>query len=300
MTRFCIAAAVVFWAGTLLLLGEIPFFRRTPLAERLRPYAQGKAARRSTRPFSAASFRDVIAPLAQSFGGRFARLLGVSEAAALRLERIHAPLDTTAFRIRQLGWSVLGFGSAGTISWFGGFPPAVGLLFTVSGPLLAFLVAEQRLATASDRWKRRVFLELPVVEEQLAILLTAGYSLGAALNRLAVRSDGCIAHDLRRACLRIRQGIGEPAALREWAEVAQVEAVTRLVAILGLTQEASDIGRLVSDEARNTRRDVHRELIEAVERKGQQVWIPVTVATLLPGVIFIAVPFLNALKLYAT
>jgi tight adherence protein C len=46
------------------------------------------------------------------------------------------------------------------------------------------------------------------------------------------------------------------------------------------------------------RREVQRELIEAVERRGQQVWIPVTVATLVPGVLLMAVPFIEALRLF--
>ena len=36
-----------------------------------------------------------------------------------------------------------------------------------------------------------------------------------------------------------------------------------------------------------------------LERRAQQVWVPVTVATLVPGVIFLAVPFLAALKLFS-
>lgn len=65
-----------------------------------------------------------------------------------------------------------------------------------------------------------------------------------------------------------------------------------------MNREAADLGRLVSDEARAIRRDVHRELLEAIERRSQQVWIPVTVATLVPGVLFLAVPFLEALRLF--
>ena len=45
---------------------------------------------------------------------------------------------------------------------------------------------------------------------------------------------------------------------------------------------------------------MHRELIETIERRGQQVWIPVTVAALVPGVIFLAVPFVEALRLFST
>ena len=75
-------------------------------------------------------------------------------------------------------------------------------------------------------------------------------------------------------------------------------ALDRLVAVLALNREASDLGRLISEEARSIRRDAHRELVEAVERRAQQVWIPVTVATLLPGAVFLMIPFLEALRIY--
>ena len=97
----------------------------------------------------------------------------------------------------------------------------------------------------------------------------------------------------------MRQGLSEVEALREWAAVARVEALDRLVPMLGLNSEAADLGRLVSEEARSIRREVHRRLVETMERRGQQVWIPVTVATLVPGVIFLAIPFIEALRLFA-
>ena len=37
-------------------------------------------------------------------------------------------------------------------------------------------------------------------------------------------------------------------------------------------------------------------LVETMERRSQQVWIPVTVATLVPGVIFLSIPFIEALR----
>ena len=39
---------------------------------------------------------------------------------------------------------------------------------------------------------------------------------------------------------------------------------------------------------------------EQIERRSQQVWIPVTVAALVPGAIFIAIPFLEALRVFST
>jgi hypothetical protein len=132
------------------------------------------------------------------------------------------------------------------------------------------------------------------------MLLNAGYSLNAALNRIAARGHGACARDLRTVGNRIRQGVGETQALREWAEVAQVDAVDRLVGVLAMNSEASDLGRLVGTEARQGRRDLQRHTTEVIERRAQQVWIPVTVATLVPGVILLAIPFLSALRMFSS
>jgi Flp pilus assembly protein TadB len=205
----------------------------------------------------------------------------------------------TGFRVRQLAWSVAGLLGGAALALAARLSGVVALGFVLGGAVLAFLVVEQRLATESARWQRRIFLELPVVAEQLGMLLGAGYSLGAALSRLAARGSGACGRDLERVTGRVRQGLTEAEALREWAEVADVDALRRLVGVLALNRRAGDLGRLISDEARSIRRDVHRELIETIERRGQQVWVPVTVAALVPGVIFLAVPFVEALRLFS-
>lgn len=99
--------------------------------------------------------------------------------------------------------------------------------------------------------------------------------------------------------LRVRQGLSESDALREWAELADVAAVHRLVGVLALNRDTGDLGRLISEEARSIRREVQRQLMAQVDRRAQQVWIPVTVATLLPGTIFIAVPFVQAMSIFS-
>jgi hypothetical protein len=75
-----------------------------------------------------------------------------------------------------------------------------------------------------------------------------------------------------------------------------VPALDRLVAVLAMNWEAGDLGSLISNEARAVRREVQRGEIEVIERRGQLVWIPVTLATLLPGVIFMSVPFIDAVS----
>jgi Flp pilus assembly protein TadB len=245
------------------------------------------------------NFRDVIGPLARDLGERASRMLGVSEELSARLRRSHSRLEVTQVRLRQLGWSAAALAGGVILTQATTLPPAAALIIVVGSPLLAFLAVEHRIGSVSRRWQERTFLELPVIAEQLGMLLSAGYSLGSALNQLAARGQGACQTDLRVVCTRMQQGLSEMDALREWSDRVQVVEVTRLVDVLALNREAGDLGRLIAEEARSARREVQRQTLETIERRGQQVWIPVTVAALVPGVLFIAVPFIEALRLFS-
>lgn len=295
--RLLVPSALAAWVGLTLVLHERRWFQRRSLAERLGPYVPGgMGVRPRAGLLSAESFREAVGPVARALGERLGRVFGVSEDLDRRLRRIHSDLDVTAFRVRQVSWALVGLG-VGTLLAAAVRPPvAITLLLVLGGAVLSFLLLEQQVAGASDRWKRALHLELPVIAEQIGMLLGAGYSLVAAIERVARRGQGSTARDLRRVLRRIRQGTTEQVALREWADLSDVAAVDRLVAVLSLNREATDLGRLIAEEARNIRRDVQRELIETMETRAQQVWIPVTVATLVPGVIFVAIPFTDALR----
>ena len=301
MTRVSALVLVLLWVGATLLLAELRWFRRPRLVDRLARYTPGAApARRSSGVLSVGSFGEVVAPLAQTWGSRLSRVFGVSDELGVRLERVHSQMTVTAFRTRQLGISLAALAVGGVLAVALHPPAVVALLFLVGVPLLAFLVVEQQAVRASAEWQRRIFLELPIVSEQLGMLLGSGYSLGSALNRLARRGDGACATDLVRVCGRMRQGLSDIDALREWSALADVDALSRLVTILAMNREGGDLAHLISEEARTIRQDAQRELVEIIERRGQQVWIPVTVATLVPGVLFIVVPFIEAMRLFTT
>lgn len=297
MSRVLLVAAVLAWVGMSLLLSEVRWFRRRTLSDRLARFAPVGAADVSRSSlWAVASFKDVVAPLAQSLGAAISSALGVREDLAIRLQRCHAPGDATSFRVRQCAWSA-GALMGGLVAALAlSAPLVVGVFLTLAAPLLAFLVIEQQLIAASKRWQQRLFAELPVVAEQLAMLLGAGYSLSAALSRVVERGNGACAKDLTRVINRVRQGLSEAEALGEWAAVADVAEVRRLVSVLALNRQGGDLGRLLADEARSMRREAHRRTIELIERRAQMVWIPVTMATLIPGVMFMAVPFIAALR----
>jgi Flp pilus assembly protein TadB len=299
--RILALAGVFLWIGITLVLSQFRWFAQRPLTERLRPYRPAGGAPPPSRGLlSVESFRDVVGPLARELGGRLARLFGVDEDLALRLRRVHSTLDPTAFRVRQLGWAGGSFVAATVASIALQAPPLLGALFALIAPLLAFLVLEQQLAHESTRWQQRLFLELPVVCEQIGMLLSAGYSLGAALARVAERGRGACARDLQRVVSRIQQGLTETAALGEWSELEAVPELNQVVHVLTLNRATNDLGRLMAQEARAVRQEVQRRRVELIERRSEQVWIPVTVAALVPGVIFLAVPFIQAMHIFSS
>lgn len=280
-------------AGIALIFGQLRWFRRRSLADRLAPYAATTTAPVRTERSSPAA---ILVPLADQVLDRAAGVLGISDDLATRLARADLPIEASSFRIRQVLHALIGLG-VGALGALVLQPGGVISVMAVVGiPLLWVLLDEQKVSSTIDRRSHVLQLELPVIAEQLGILIDAGSSLPSALSRVAQRGRGATADDLRRVVLRIRSGSTESAALAEWADRTDVEAVRRLVAVLSLHREAGDLGRLISEESRAIRSETHRELVERIERRGQLVWIPVTVATLVPGLLFLAVPFVSALS----
>jgi tight adherence protein C len=300
MTQLEVFSSMLLVIGLTLLLSLVRWFGRQPVVDRIRPYTPGGYGTGAKQGIlSVGSFRDVIAPLSSGLGASLARVFGISEDLDRKLGRIHSPMDASQFRTRQLGWVTTALTLTVFVSVALSLGPSLTLVAALGIPLLTFLVMEQQVVAASEAHQNRLFHELPVVAEQLGMLLAAGYSLGAALHRVSARGSGVISRDLQTVMSRTRQGLSETQALGEWAELANVSALDRLVSVLALNHEASDLGSLISDEARAIRREAHRELIESIERKDQQVWIPVAIAALIPGTILIAIPFIQAMRTFS-
>ena len=298
--RAAVLPAVLLGLGATLLLSEIRWFSRRPLVDRVAPYLPGPGLEHTRARLSTATFRDVLQPLLSDLGDRASRLLGSSESLQDRLRRIHSSANASSIRFRQFGLSAAALAAGLIVSSALSLPTVAALIVVIGAPLLVFLLVENTTVRASADVQERIFLELPVVTEQLGILLSAGYSLGASLDRLSTRGQGACSRDLQVVMARVRQGVTETAALREWAARVDVPELDRLVAVLALERDTSDLGQLISEEARTTRREAHRRMLEVIELRGQQVWIPVTVATLVPGVLFLAVPFLEAMRLFSS
>ncbi len=299
MVRLEIVFGLLLWAGSALLLSQLRRFGGETLAERLGPFNPGSAVRSTDRGGSERSLVAVLVPLAGQLGDRISTFFGVVTSAEERLRRIHSPETARRFRARQMGLSLLALVAAAVAAGTFAPNPSTGLLIIVGMPLLVFLVIEQDLDRRAKRWAANTDLELPVVEEQMAMLLNAGFSSTSVLARISQRGGGCVAQDLKRVLNRVAQGSSQAQALGEWAELSGSEGVRRLARVISLHSDSADLARLVSAEARQVRRDLHTRTLARLDRRSEQVWIPVTVAALVPGTILLAVPFLDALRIFA-
>lgn len=294
MTPIEFLAALVGGIGVTLILGGAPWFRRRPLGDRIGPYTR-RSNQSAHQGNAEAPLRLILEPLLMDLGGRLSRLLGVATDLETRLARAESQMDPYSYRLRQITVALVSTG-CGLITVLAMRPASiVSLVIVLGAPALSVLWVEQSLSNRITARQERLQAELPVLTEQLGMLLSAGFSLTAAISRLGERGSGVAASDLRRVTLEIRQGVSESAAFEHWAALSGLESVRRLVRVLGLHSETGDLGSLIAEEAREVRAEAHRDLVATIERRSQLVWIPVTVATLVPGLIFLAVPFYSAM-----
>lgn len=288
------ALAVLIGIGASLVLATAPWFRRTAMMTRVGPYLPN-GARPDPGRGHRIGMRETLAPTLEWLGTILNRALGVVTDLPVRLHRAGVETDPYDFRLRQMALGVLALITSAVLWVVLPVPMILGSAILVALPTTAVLAVEQWLNHRIDRRSERLGTELPVVIEQLGMLVSAGYSLTSAVAHIAVRGSGVIASDFVTVTTEIRRGVPPADAFTDWANTSGMPAVERVVAILALNSEASDLGSLISAEARSIRAAAHRDLLETIEKRAQLVWIPVTVATLVPGLIFLAVPFYAAM-----
>lgn len=281
------------FAGTTLLLSGLRAFGREPRRVRIAPYLPDRSM--PTSPPNTTAVAAVLAPLAEALGSRLARMTGIRRDLPARLAAAGSPETPTGFRMRQFVHALVALGTSALLAMALRPGPVVTLAMVCAVPVLVALAHEQHLESRLERRRSQAEAELPVVTEQIAVLLAAGMSLGATLDRIARRGNGVVAAEVSEVQRHLTQGHSETEALRSWAERARCDGVDRLVAVLAMHRDAADLGGLLAIESRSIRAAAHRRLVESIERRSQLVWVPVTVATLVPGLILIGVPFVSAM-----
>ena len=144
------------------------------------------------------------------------------------------------------------------------------------------------------RERKEMQAELPLSVEKLAVYLASGFSLSAALARLG-EQDGASGRVFALISNGVRSGMSASEAGAEAARRWPGPAMTRLVTLLGGASGA-DMVKAARSAAAGLRAEAHREALAAMEKDSQKIWIPITIAALVPGVVMIFVPFVAVMR----
>ena len=178
-------------------------------------------------------------------------------------------------------------GAAAAIVLFPGEAPIpVGALGAASSAALAWLV--EHLVSNRRRQRRTSEVNLAVVSllEQVHLKLVNGNSLNAAL----ANAEGVTNPDVAQLQNLLRSGLDLETAASFWLAEFDTESKRRLTDLFLAKTTTSETLALLSALTSQLRKEQRFSLIAEIERRNRLVWIPVTIAVLVPGMIFIAIP----------
>ncbi len=161
-------------------------------------------------------------------------------------------------------------------------------------PLVAVAEAASKIR---NELRQRVEIEanLPLEIEKLALYLGSGLSLNSSFYRLAKTSST----ETRAVFIFIAQGLQSGLPVGEVLEECYLrfptDSIRRITNLLAGGASGGDLVRVTREEAANQRGVRHLNALAKMEKVTQSVWIPITIAALLPGIAIVFIPFFSIL-----
>ncbi|MDA8209468.1 MAG: hypothetical protein M0Z92_10780, partial [Actinomycetota bacterium] len=94
----------------------------------------------------------------------------------------------------------------------------------------------------------------------------------------------------------VRSGMSAAEAAAEAARRWPGPAMGRLATLLEGGAGGADMVKAARSAAAGLRAEAHRAALASMEKDSQKIWIPITMAALVPGVVMIFVPFVAVLR----
>jgi tight adherence protein C len=187
--------------------------------------------------------------------------------------------------------ALLGGLAAGVAALAVGAAPPVALAVTLLGSLAGGGRQRAQVDRLVEERRRRLRIELYTVNQLLALDVRAGGGVAQALTRLAQRTDGVAADELRDVLAAMRGGVPLDDALEQAARSTPEPAAARTYRLLG---KGARYGADLAPGLRALSEDLRRERAEELEREATRrraaMLVPI-IALLAPVMLlFIAAP----------
>jgi tight adherence protein C len=288
-----------------MVVGRLLFLRRPQLEVRVLPYVRDlvQADRPvSPAPGQAGPFRALFGPTLTSAADTLERVLGGNASIRRRLERANLPMTVHDFRVEQVLWGLVAFGSTAALSLLvalrtpGRTAPL--LVLCCVAFVAGVLLRENRLSGQVAERERRVLAEFPTVAELLALAVGAGEGPVTALDRVVSRSRGELSVDLGHVLADIRTGTPVSSALDALARRSGVPVVARFAEGMAVAIErGTPLSGVLHAQAADVREAGRRALIESGARKEVLMMVPVVFLVLPVTVVFAFWPGVIGLSL---
>ncbi|MDZ8202089.1 type II secretion system F family protein [Microbacterium sp. SSW1-59] len=276
-----IVLGTAFGLGVCLLLARLPRIGATSLSRRVAPYVRDVVDPRGVVVEGTGPGWD-SAMLGRRAAEVLGRAVGSSETIERRLRQAGRPIDVTAFRARQLGWTLAGFGigAAGAVALvLLGRASAASVLLPVVGGVAAFLLCDHLLSRAASARLARIGEELPTVLEFLALCLSAGEGILDSLRRVSAVGAGELTGEVRVAVVEVGTGSSLSEALAGMSRRIALPAVSRSIdQIVAAIDRGAPLADVLHAQASDAREDAKRALLESAGRKEIAMLVPQTIA----------------------
>jgi len=229
------------------------------------------------------------------------RVTGGNDALRDRLVRAGSPTSPTEFRSQQVLWGigglVVGLVLAVPLVMTGRLPTAAALVLTVISSISAALARDWKLSQAIAKREAALATQLPTITELLALAVGAGESPLGALERVTRRTQGELSSELKRLVADVHAGSSMDAALKQLARRSQVPSLVRFAdAIAVAVERGTPLAQVLHDQARDSREEARRKLMEISGRKEITMLVPVVFFILPITVLFAIYPGLTVLR----
>lgn len=289
-----------FGVGVCLLISLAPRWGAPSLATRIAPYIRDVTEPRGVSLDVSARVLDVVSVL-RAGRDAAARRLGGSETTARRLQQAGWTMDVSAFRGRQLAWSLAGLAVGGVVAVvlvLTGAAPAPSVLVAFVCAASAWLLCEVVLTRAARARVARIEEELPTVLEFLALCLSAGEGILDSLRRIGAVGSGELTGEVREVVLAVGTGSSLSESLTRLGQRAQVPALTRaLDQVVAALERGAPLAQVLHAQAHDAREEAKRGLIEQAGRKEIQMLLPLVFLILPLSVVFAVFPGVFMLRL---
>ena len=241
------------------------------------------------------------------FGNSYAIVLRALAPAKLRIDQsvgrrigrmgVSAPLTHDQYRREQLRWAVIALTlGALAVIWFQPGPTRSLVLLVVSAAAGAVL-RDRQLTAQVKRHEARIAAHFPQAAELLALAVSAGESLVAALDRLVIRGSGPLIAEFDSAINLMKAGVPLVVALDEIARQSGVPALRRFIDGVVVTLErGTPIAETLRMQANDVREEHRRALLEASGRAEIAMMIPIVFLIMPITVLFALWPSITTLS----